>query len=217
MACLKICAVLALDAAIVGALVYLYGAQGVQDFAPQLTLGVLFEVLWFCFGPACFKKYALEGKSAVVTGASAGIGVAIAHELAKEGCSHIALMARRQQELQNVCNELAQTYPNTKFLPVQGDVSKSEDRVRLLDTCTKEFGAAPQILVNNAGVEKWRATHLYTEEAIDQELGINANALIQLSVIFLKAMTNAGTGHIVNIGSIAGKCGVPYGTIYAAS
>ncbi len=99
----------------------------------------------------------LKGKNALITGATSGIGQAIAIRLAQEGCN-IAINYRKSIEdvedteemaMQKACGDIDNC--GVKSLPVQGDVSKEEDIVRMVNTVVEQFGSI-DILINNAGI-----------------------------------------------------------------
>lgn len=164
------------------------------------------------------KQHSLEGKCAVVTGASAGIGVIIADELAANGVTKLVLAARSMDKLEAVVATLQNDHPSIEAIAVQTDVADPNSRRKLHARATDFFGdTCSVILVNNAGVERWKAFTRMTEEEIDLTLDVNLRGLIYMTKLFLPNMLEQDSGHVVNIASLAGKVGGPFSQIYAAS
>ncbi len=155
----------------------------------------------------------LRGSTAIVTGASRGIGVHLARALAAEGV-HLALAARSASELEEVRAEIAAT--GVRAIAVRCDVTDAHDRAELLERTEAELGPV-DILVNNAGIERVSRYHEAPEADTTETLAINLAAPMQLTRAVLPGMLQRGRGHVVNIASGAGKAGVPYGASYCAS
>jgi 3-oxoacyl-[acyl-carrier protein] reductase len=125
---------------------------------------------------------------AAITGASRGIGRGIAVELARAGWSVLINYASDEQaalECKRLCEEAAPASANVLFEPVQADIAKREDRVRILTTAQEKFGWV-DLLVNNAGVApKVRADLLETsEESFDRLLAVNVKGPFFLTQLF---------------------------------
>jgi short-subunit dehydrogenase len=155
----------------------------------------------------------LRGTTAVVTGASRGIGVHIATALAKEGIN-LSLAARSEGELEAVRTEMAAL--GVKVIATKCDVTSAEDRARLLERTASEIGPV-DILINNAGVET--ASHFEHADIDDvtRTIDVNLTAAILLTHAVLPGMLERKRGHVVNIASGAGKVGVPFGVAYSTS
>jgi short-subunit dehydrogenase len=155
----------------------------------------------------------LRGTTAIVTGASKGIGVYIARALAKEGVN-LALAARSIDELETVRKEIEAL--GVKAIAVQCDVTKPADRATLIARTEAELGPI-DILVNNAGIE--RIAHFDKAPAHDftDTIAVNLEAPILLTHAVVPSMLARRKGHVVNIASGAGKVGVPFGTSYCAT
>ena len=155
----------------------------------------------------------LRGTTAVLTGASRGIGVHIARALAKEGVN-LSLAARSQPELDAVRDEL--TALGVRVISIRCDVTSADDRAELLARTEAELGPI-DILVNNAGIET--ASHFEDADEADivRTLDVNLIAAMLLTRSVLPGMLERGRGHIVNMASGAGKIGVPYAVAYATS
>lgn len=150
----------------------------------------------------------LRGKVVVLTGASRGIGVAMARRLANEG-ARLVLTARNAEELGRVGAEVGAARL------VVADVSVAADRARLVaEAC--EVGPIA-VLVNNAGLEVPLAVADLTEDDVERQIAINLVAPLQLTRAVLPAMIAAGSGVIANISSMSGKSPTPYNAVYTAT
>lgn len=155
----------------------------------------------------------LTGRTAIVTGASRGIGPYICQALANEGMN-VVLAARSVGELDQVAASLQTKGSHT--LVVSTDVSDAHNRRTLVERANAQFGKI-DVLVNNAGIE---ASGLFASAAaadIEHILAVNLAAAMLLTHEVLPGMVERGLGHIVNIASLAGKAPTPYGAAYAAS
>jgi len=150
--------------------------------------------------------------TAIVTGASKGIGAAIAVQLAKDGYNVVINYNGNQlkaQEVKALCD------PYTAAITVQGDVSKSEDCARIAAAAIEIFGSL-DVLVNNAGITKDNLLLRMSEEDFDSVLDTNLKGTWLMSKVSIRyLMKNAGS--IVNISSIVGRTGNAGQTNYAAS
>jgi short-subunit dehydrogenase len=155
----------------------------------------------------------IRGATAIVTGASRGIGVYIARALAREGV-HLSLAARSADELDAVRVEMEAL--GVRAIATTCDVADPGDRARLVTRTTEELGDI-DILVNNAGIERINRFETAPESDFIETLAINLEAPILLTRAVVPGMLERGRGHVVNIASGAGKVGVPFGTSYAAS
>ncbi len=157
---------------------------------------------------------ALRGQHAAVTGASGGIGAAIAVTLAQLGAD-VTLMGRNQEALANVVTRLQKVYSG-KFQFVLVDVSDESRVAAAFDAAQERFGA-PRILVNNAGIAEampFSKTDLkFWQRLIDIDLTGPFLCTRQVS----GAMVKGGYGRIVNIASTAGRTGYPYVSAYCAA
>jgi len=155
----------------------------------------------------------LEGKVAVVTGASKGIGADIARALADEGASVVVNYSSSKQGADRVVAEIAGR--GGKAIAVQGDVSKQADIKRLFSEAKKTFGRL-DILVNNAGVYELAPLEGVTEELFHKHFNLNVLGLLLTTK---EAVTHMGPdgGSIINIGSIASSLRPPTTALYAAT
>jgi NADP-dependent 3-hydroxy acid dehydrogenase YdfG len=145
---------------------------------------------------------------AVVTGASAGIGAAIARELAAAG-ARLLLVARRPNRLAQIAEELG---GNVAVLAA--DVSDREVARQILAMACDRFGGA-DILVNNAGILRTGSLDQFDLDAIEPMAAINFAAPVRLSYVFARAMKAAASGMIVNVSSIGAHITVPGIGVYS--
>lgn len=155
----------------------------------------------------------LEGKVALVTGASRGIGLAIARQLASMG-ARVSLCARDTKRLESASNECRQA--GSDAVAVRADVSQAAEVDKLVETTERELGSI-EILINNAGVGYFGPVQSADEANWDTVLDTNLKAVFLLSRAVAPGMIRMRTGHIVNIASLAGKNTFAGGGIYCAS
>ena len=139
----------------------------------------------------------LENKVAVVTGASKGIGAAIAKKLATEGAAVIINYASAKEDAERVVAEIVSNGGRAKS--VQGNVSKTEDIDNLFTETVNHFGTV-DILVNNAGVYEWGPLESVTEEGFHRQFNINVLGVLLASQTAVGYFAENG-GSIINIGS----------------
>jgi 3-oxoacyl-[acyl-carrier protein] reductase len=155
----------------------------------------------------------LNGKIAVVTGASKGIGAAIAKELAAEGASVVINYASAKQDADRVVDEISKA--NGKAIAIQGNVTKKADVERLFADAEKAFGKI-DIVVNNAGVYEFVPLEEITEHQFHRMFDTNVLGLLLATQEALKHF-NPNGGSVVNIGSLASVLTPPTGVIYNAT
>ena len=155
----------------------------------------------------------LRGTTAVLTGASRGIGVHIARALAKQGVN-LSLAARSEAELDDVRKEMSAL--GVRAIATRCDVTNADDRAALLDRTETDLGV-PDILINNAGIEVVARFESASEDDLLRTLDVNLLASLMLTRAVVPGMLERRRGHVVNIASGAGKVGVPYGVAYATS
>ncbi|TMW66159.1 hypothetical protein Poli38472_003924 [Pythium oligandrum] len=158
----------------------------------------------------------LSGKVVVITGASGGIGAAIATRLAVGGAS-VALGARRQSALEEVRDAIAQKVGTAdRVLIKETDVTKREDLHALVAAAVAQFGPV-DILVNNAGVMPFELLSNVNQDSWDKTVDINCKGVLNGIAAVLPAMLERKSGHIVNISSDAGRKVFPGLGVYSAS
>lgn len=161
------------------------------------------------------NRWRLDGQLALVTGASAGIGRAIARELAALG-AHLLLVAREEDPLQDIRDELAERHPAQDILAMAADVADDEDRRAILDW-VEDQGEGLHILVNNAGGNVTRAAVDYTEDEWRGIFETNLFAAFELSRYAHPLLARHAASSIVNVGSVSGITHVRSGVVYGMS
>ena len=153
-------------------------------------------------------------KVAFITGATRGIGKAIALELAKEGYN-IALNYRTENEaLENLKKEISEI--GVECYPVQGDVSKAEDSERMTKEIIEHFEQI-DVLVNNAGITKDNLILRMKEEEFTDVINVNLVGTFNITKNVIKYMTKKRYGKIINLSSVVGISGNAGQSNYAAS
>jgi short-subunit dehydrogenase len=155
----------------------------------------------------------LRGRTALVTGASGGIGTFIARELAQAGMT-VVVSGRREDALASVVTELRGTGARAEAVPA--DLFDSDQVESLIDRVEGLVGPL-DVLINNAGVEYTAAFTNYTPEELTSMVAINLTAPLLLTHRVVPGMLSRGRGHVVFISSLAGKLGPAYQQPYAAT
>jgi NADP-dependent 3-hydroxy acid dehydrogenase YdfG len=153
----------------------------------------------------------LDGATAVVTGASRGIGETVARSLVGAGAT-VALVARGHEALERIAAALG---PRAFAVPC--DLTDATSVSGAVDAITVKFGAAPRILVNNAGIFRVAAVDKLAVEDLEAMLDLNLVAPFRFVRAFLPAMKTSKAGHIVTIGSVADRSAFPGNSGYSAS
>ena len=153
----------------------------------------------------------LAGRSALVTGASRGIGAATARALAALG-ARCVLVSRREGPLQELAREIGHG-----AIALPGDLAETTTSRRIAEAAMTTLGAAPDIVVHAAGSFPLSAVEAVSDEELDLALALNVAAPLRLTRAFLAAMRARGSGHVVTIGSVADRSVFPSNAAYAAS
>ena len=159
--------------------------------------------------------YSYKGKLALVTGASTGIGYAIAKELARRGANLIlSATARSEDKLHELSSEIKDLGSECHiFLE---DLSRLNSGRSLYDQI-KLQNLHVDLLINNAGYGRWGTFHEVEMEDYADMIQLNITSLSELSHLFIPDMISVGEGGVINVGSVASLTPVPYSSVYAAT
>ena len=155
----------------------------------------------------------LSGKVAVVTGASKGIGAAIAKTLAGEGASVVVNYASSKAGAERVVSEIQKA--GGKAVAIHADLSKAEDAKKLAAETKKQFGKV-DILVNNAGVYEFRPLELIDETHVKKIFDLNVTGLLFTTQEIVKLIPEEG-GSIINVSSVVAKTPPSGSAVYSAT
>lgn len=150
-------------------------------------------------------------RSALVTGASRGIGAAVARALAAAG-ARVVLVSRTRELLERVASSL----PGDP-VSIPADLSDPKVPADVVRRAHEALGGAPDIIVHAAGTFPMAAISDADDASLDEALALNAAAPLRLTRALLPALRARGTGHIVMIGSVADRTIFPSNAVYAAS
>lgn len=159
------------------------------------------------------NRWRLEGQTALVTGASVGIGRAIAAELLGLG-AEVLIVARDEAQLAATAGELAEEFGSEAVRHFAADVGDAEQRREIFDWI-EDLGDGLQILVNNAGTNQRKPSMDYAEEEWREIFETNLFAAFELSRFAFPMLSQHASSSIVNVGSVSGlthvRTGAPYG------
>jgi NAD(P)-dependent dehydrogenase (short-subunit alcohol dehydrogenase family) len=159
----------------------------------------------------------LAEKTALVTGGSSGIGLAIARVLGEDGYG-LTVSARRPEKLEAAVEDLRSA--GLEVLSVPANMVEEEALTSLLAAHKERYGRL-DVLINNAGIGIGEEMHSLTTKYVDMQLGVNLRALILMTRECLPMLRQAGAEHgkalIVNTASISGKSGQPWLSVYSAT
>ena len=154
----------------------------------------------------------LTGKVAVVTGASKGIGAAIARALAGQGAAVVVNYASDRKGAEAVVADI--TGAGGKAAAVRGDVSKKAEARGIVDAAVEKFGRL-DILVNNSGVYEFAPIGEFTEEQFHRQYNINVLGLLLTTQAAVKHLGEGGS--VINIGSVVSRVTPPGSAVYAGT
>jgi short-subunit dehydrogenase len=154
------------------------------------------------------------GKWALVTGASAGIGKALADELARGG-TNLVLTARRRERLEELSQQLSRTY-TIQTKPLVADLAQPEAPAKIFQF-TKAQGLHIELLVNNAGFGAYGEFHAVPLQKFLDMVQVNCSAVVHLTHLYMPEMIARRRGDILILSSTAAFQSVPYISTYAAT
>lgn len=156
----------------------------------------------------------LEGKRAIVTGASRGIGKAIAYAYAKEGAT-VVISSRKQEALNAVAEEINAEFPN-RVVPMACHIGHRDQVIEFMSQVEAQLGR-PHILVNNAATNPYFGPMLGIEErAWDKTFEVNAKGYFEMTrQVAQRWLDHDETGSVINIASVVGLRGAPFQGVYA--
>src|SRR6185437_14674563 len=154
----------------------------------------------------------LEGKVAVITGASKGIGAEIARQLAAAGAAVIVNYASSQAGAEKVVAEI--NAKGGRAIAVKGDVTKAAEAENLIDAAVKKFGRL-DVLVNNSGVYEFAPLDAITEESFHRMFNINVLGLLLTTKAAAKHLGEGAS--IINIGSVVSRITPPNSAVYTGT
>lgn len=154
----------------------------------------------------------LRGRRILLTGASSGIGRALARQLAQEG-ARLALVSRNEEKLKELATGLSLA-SDVVILPA--DLRREEDRVRLIQEANRQLGGI-DVLINNAGIGSWAHFADSTEEIMREIMEVNYFAPAELIRLAIPVLVNGEQPAVVNVASMCGRKGMPAWSEYSAS
>jgi len=155
----------------------------------------------------------IEGKVAIITGASSGIGYATAIALSRGG-TKVAIGARRTDLLDKLQNEIIQS--GGDVFSQKLDVTQKSDCDSFVKATVKKYGAI-DILVNNAGLMPLSFVKRLKVDEWDKMIDVNIKGVLYCTAAVLPYMLEKQSGHIINISSVAGRVVFPAGSVYCAT
>jgi short-subunit dehydrogenase len=153
-------------------------------------------------------------KTALITGASSGIGEVFARELAKKGC-HLILVARSQKKLEQLAHELQSTH-SIRAVAIPTDLTHTVAPQKLAEDVAS-LGLTVDILINNAGFGTLGTFDQVAESRILQEIQLNVTSLTELTHLFIGPMIQRHSGLIINVASMTAFQPVPFMAVYGAT
>ncbi|WP_270180819.1 SDR family NAD(P)-dependent oxidoreductase [Alkalihalobacillus sp. CinArs1] len=153
-------------------------------------------------------------KTALITGASTGIGKQFAYTLAEKGLN-VILVSRTKEKLDRIADDLKKTY-NVQAIVIPKDLSIEGNAQEVYDN-VHSMGFTVDMLINNAGAGTTGELLEKTVEKNHQQVMLNVTSVVDLTHLFLKDMVSKGKGEIINISSMAAFQPIPYMSIYAAT
>ena len=157
----------------------------------------------------------VHGRSAVITGSTSGIGLAIAQALAKAGCNVVLNGLGDRKVIDGLCSDMAKEFAvKVEYHPA--DVTKPGEIADLIDFTAKKF-ASVDIVVNNAGIQHTDLVENFPDDKWDSIIAINLSSAFHVSKHALPHMKKVGWGRIINVASVHGLVGSAQKSAYVAA
>ena len=154
------------------------------------------------------------GRTALITGASSGIGESFGRELAARGMN-VVLVARSEAKLRLLAQELSQRH-RIRAEVIAVDLSQ-EGASHIIQQAVQQYGLTVDLLINNAASFTFAPFEQSESPNNDQIITLNITAMVELTHAFIPAMLARGTGAVLNVGSMGSFFPIPYMTVYAAT
>jgi len=162
-----------------------------------------------------FSNSAFLGEHLLITGATGGIGSALAKTAAALGAT-VTLTGRNEEKLSELQAELRESFGEKKVHSFKADLSLEEERLALVEFAEKQAGEIT-MLVNNAGLYHYSRVDQLLEEDLNRIMHVNFTSAVLLTQLVYKGMLQEKRGSIVNVASLSGLRGNPGNTAYVAS
>ncbi len=160
------------------------------------------------------KKQTIAGKVALITGASSGIGKAVAFKLADEGCD-VVLVARDENKLIQVEDQISSEHEDIRVLSISTDIRYGERVMEAVQRCLDEFGQL-DILVNNAGIIRYDELESFSDDDFDDVMRTNVYGTFFMTKAALPHLRNT-KGNLIFIGSFDANHPRSFNPVYCAS
>ncbi|MDC8973512.1 SDR family NAD(P)-dependent oxidoreductase [Mycobacterium marinum] len=158
-------------------------------------------------------SYTMAGRRVLITGASSGVGAALARMLAARGTT-VGLIARRRDRLEEVLADCRKTSPQSVMWVA--DLCDTAGAARLALQAWQAMGGI-DVLINNAAIPKRREVSALRPTEVEQVMGVNFFAPMRMTLALLPRMLARGSGTIVNVSSVGGRLGIIHESAYCAS
>tara|TARA_Y100001934_G_scaffold38642_1_gene45169 strand:- start:3330 stop:4106 length:777 start_codon:yes stop_codon:yes gene_type:complete len=160
------------------------------------------------------KQFEMNGRAAIVTGGSKGLGKAMAAGLASAG-ANVVLVSRNQEEADAAAAEIIEDH-GVRAIGIKADVTCPDDVSRVIELCLSEYGKI-DILINNAGINIRGPIDELSFEDFQKVMDVNVNGVWRMAQAVVPHMKEAGYGRIVNLASTLGLVGLSNRTPYTSS
>lgn len=158
----------------------------------------------------------IQGKTALITGVSRGIGRAVALELARQGVGCLLLVARDSQRLSEVIAEVQRLNPKVQAVPLAVDLTQIATVNEVISQAWEDYGPI-HLLVNNAGVAYQRPFLRSSLQQVQDEINVNLLGMYAITQLVARRMTVQREGVIINVSSLMGKLAAPTMATYSAT